>query len=174
MREVPNSRLLLKYRQYSNTKVQEDLTAQFGRHGISRDRVDFEGRSPREELLSSYGYVDIALDPIPFGGGTTTAEALWMGVPVVTTRGDRWVGRVSESILESIGLGELVAKNGDEFVTIARALSQDVGKLCDLHSSLRCKMLASHFCDGAGFAANLEDAYREMWRKACKKYRMGV
>jgi protein O-GlcNAc transferase len=110
---------------------------------------------------------DIAFDPLPFGGGTTTAEALWMGVPVVTLRGDRWVGRMSESILAAVGLPELVAATRDGYVKTVVDLANDSARLGHLHGALRAMVEGSAFCDGPRFTRALEAAYRGMWQAWC-------
>jgi predicted O-linked N-acetylglucosamine transferase (SPINDLY family) len=134
---------------------------------VAAERLILEGHAPLVDLLAAYRRVDIALDPFPFGGGTTTAEALWMGVPVVTLRGDRWVGRMSAGMLATIGLGDLVAADEDSYVTTAVALADDLPRLDALHAGLRGMVEASAFCDGPGFARGLEAAYRGMWRAWC-------
>ncbi|HEX3499780.1 MAG TPA: tetratricopeptide repeat protein, partial [Stellaceae bacterium] len=108
---VPRSRLYLKTAQLDDDAVRHGIASEFAARGIAGDRLRLAGGSPRQELLAAYNDVDIALDPFPFGGGTTTLEALWMGVPTITLRGDRFVGRVGESVLTTLGLAELVAGN---------------------------------------------------------------
>ncbi len=117
--------------------------------------------------MAAYGRVDIALDPFPYGGGTTTAEALWMGVPVITKRGDRWTGRVSESILSTLGFGEMVAADSEAYVSTAVKLAEDLPRLRGIRQTLREKMLTSPICDAARFAGHLEALYREAWRHRC-------
>ena len=118
LQRVAGSRLLLKTKSLADQSVQQRLLEQFAIHGIGSDRLVLEGAAPRAELLGSYNRIDIALDPTPYGGGTTSAEASWMGVPVVTLRGKTWVGRVTESIISTIGLSECVASSPDEYVEI--------------------------------------------------------
>ena len=166
---VPNARLFLKSKSLAAAPVSRDLISQFAAHGVASDRIEMEGQSPRAELLASYNRVDIALDPFPFGGGVTTGEALWMGVPVVTLRGDRWVGRVCESILATLGLSELVAGSTDAYVAIAASLAADPARLTALRSGLRARLVSSPFCDGPRFARSLEAAYRAMWTTWCGK-----
>jgi predicted O-linked N-acetylglucosamine transferase (SPINDLY family) len=118
--------------------------------------------------LAAYHQVDIALDPFPYNGTTTTCEALWMGVPVVTLRGDRHVGRVGASLLTQVGLPDLIAASVEEYVEVAAALAVDAARLNELRRSLRQRMAASPLCDGRAFARKIESAFRGMWRKWCE------
>jgi predicted O-linked N-acetylglucosamine transferase (SPINDLY family) len=164
---TPGSRLLLKTKALGNARARRGLEDQFASYGVGANRLLLEGASPRSELLYNYNRIDIALDPTPYGGGTTTAEALWMGVPVVTLRGDTWVGRVSESILSTVGLPELVATTADTYVEITVGLAADHRRLGALRAGLRAQLEASPFCDGHSFTRNLERAYRSMWQNWC-------
>lgn len=164
---VPNSRLLLKTRAMNDHGVRQVLLDQFSEHGVEADRLIMEGHSPRRELLLAYNRVDLALDPMPYGGGTTTAEALWMGVPVVTLHGATWVGRVSESILTTVGLRELVAYTSDEYVNKAIQWATNPRRLAELRSRLRTQLETSPFCDAVRFTRHLEGSYRHMWRSWC-------
>lgn len=165
--DVKGSRLLLKTRGLDNPEICRETTERFSRRGVAPGRLIFEGPSPRPELLASYSRVDVALDPFPYGGGTTTAEALWMGTPVVTLRGNRWVGRVSESILQAVGLPNLVASDFDGYVRKVRDLAENPVLRDELRHSLRARMETSPLCNGPLFAASLEAAFREMWREHC-------
>ena len=168
VQSVPQSRLLLKTSQLADAAVCQAVRERFAGHGIEADRLVLEGPSPRANLLASYNRVDIALDPYPYGGGTTTAEALWMGVPVVTLRGGTWTGRVSESILSTVGLSDLVAGSQEAYVDLAAKLAADQDRRAALHATLRSRLEESPFCDGAGFTRQLEDACRGMWKQWCK------
>jgi predicted O-linked N-acetylglucosamine transferase (SPINDLY family) len=168
VQSVPQSRLLLKTSQLADAAVCQAVRERFAGHGIEADRLVLEGPSPRADLLASYNRVDIALDPYPYGGGTTTAEALWMGAPVVTLRGGTWTGRVSESILSTVGLSDLVAGSQEAYVDLAAKLAADQDRRTALHATLRSRLEASPFCDGAGFTRQLEDACRGMWKHWCK------
>ena len=168
VQSVPQSRLLLKTSQLADAAVCQAVRERFASHGIEADRLVLEGPSPRADLLASYNRVDIALDPYPYGGGTTTAEALWMGAPVVTLRGGTWTGRVSESILSSVGLSDMVAGSQEAYVDLAATLAADQDRRTALHATLRSRLEASPFCDGAGFTRQLEDAWRGMWKHWCK------
>jgi len=168
VQSVPQSRLLLKTSQLADAAVCQAVRERFAGHGIEPDRLVLEGPSPRADLLASYNRVDIALDPYPYGGGTTTAEALWMGAPVVTLRGGTWTGRVSESILSTVGLSDLVAGSQEAYVDLAAKLAADQDRRTALHATLRSRLAGSPFCDGAGFTRHLEEACRGMWKRWCK------
>ena len=163
LRRVDGARLFLKNRSLADPAVVETLVSRFAAHGIARERLILEGQSPLAAFLAAYHRVDIALDPFPFGGATTTAEALWMGVPLVTLRGERWVGRMSEAMLTMIGLEDLVAPDADAYVRTAAALANDTARLGRLHAGLRHMLETSPFCDGPRFTRALEAAYRGMW-----------
>lgn len=117
--------------------------------------------------LALYAGVDIALDPTPYNGTTTTCEAIWMGVPVVTLAGDRHRSRVGASLLATIGLADLVASDQDHYVRLAAGLASDPSRLATLHSGLRARMAESPLCDGPAYAARFEHAVRGMWREWC-------
>lgn len=137
--------------------------------GISARRIEFVGRQNWADYIRTYNRIDIALDPFPWGGGITTCDALWMGVPVVTLAGKTAVGRGGVSILANIGLTELIAETAQQYVQIVSALSADLGRLADLRASLRGRMKQSPLTDAPQFARNVEAAYREMWVTWCKK-----
>ena len=165
---VPGSRMRLKSFAYADPETRARYAGLFAQAGIGEDRLILEGPSPHAELLGSYGRVDIALDPIPYSGGLTTLESLWMGVPVVTLPGETFASRHSASHLANAGLPELVASDADDYVAIALRLASDLDALAALRANLRPRMAASPVCDGAAYARNLEAAYRAMWRSWCR------
>jgi protein O-GlcNAc transferase len=112
---------------------------------------------------------DIALDPFPFNGHTTTCDSIWMGVPVVMLEGDTYAARFGGSVLANVGLEDLIAKTVDEYVEIAVDLALDLDRLERLREELRPRMAASALLDFAGFARHVETAYRRMWRKWCAR-----
>jgi protein O-GlcNAc transferase len=170
LRAVPGSHLLLKSRQFADAGVRRAMSDQFAAYHIDAARLQMEGSSPRADYLAAYNRIDIALDPLPFGGGTITAECLWMGVPVIALQGDRWAGRIGASFLNTLGLGEeLVADSPDAYVAKAAALAADPARLADLRTELRRRLETSPLCDGPAFTRTLEQAYREMWRNWCRK-----
>jgi len=164
---VPQSRLVLKWKALSQVSVRERLTAAFAAEGIGADRLELRGQSPHADMLAQYGDIDIALDPFPYSGGMTSAEALWMGVPVVTFPQDRIASRQTVAFLTELGLTDLAAASEDDYVRIAAGLAADPERRADLRRTLRPRMAASPLTDGAQFTPDLEAAYRRMWRRWC-------
>lgn len=160
---VPNSRLFLKSRQLNNSMVRKRTTERFAARGIAPTRLLLEGQSPRKEYLEAYHRVDIALDPFPFTGGTTTAEALWMGVPVLTLAGESFVARQGLGLLHNAGLPEWVAQSQDDYVAKAAAHVADLPALAALRAGLRQQVVASPVFDARSFAGHLEAALWGMW-----------
>jgi len=115
--------------------------------------------------LGLYNQIDIGLDPFPYNGTTTTCEAMWMGVPVVTLRGDRHAGRVGASIMHQADLEELVAATTEEYVQLARSLANDSDLLKEMRSGLREQMQQSKLMEKRLFTQTLESAYRRLWKK---------
>jgi predicted O-linked N-acetylglucosamine transferase (SPINDLY family) len=164
LKTVSNSRLMLLTPEGSaRGRVLDRLTAS----GIGADRVEFASKQPLLEYRRTYHRIDIALDPFPCGGGTTSCDALWMGVPVVTLTGKTAVGRAGASILANAGLPELIAASGEEFVRIAADLANNQPRLAELRATLRQRLEASPLMDAPRFARNMEAAYRRMWREWC-------
>lgn len=160
---VPGSRLLMKAEGLSDAAVRARLVEAFSEHCIAAGRLEFEGWSDREGYLAAYRQVDLALDPYPFTGGTTSFEALWMGIPFVTLRGDRMVSRQGVSILGNLGMADWIAADEDGYVAMAVEHSANLAKLAQLREGLRQRLLASPLCDAAAFAANLGEALTGMW-----------
>ena len=162
---LPDAHLLLKGKSFADAATCASYLARLGERGIAAEHVKLMAWLPGGNAhLTLYEQIDIALDPFPYNGTTTTCEALWMGVPVITLRGDRHSARVGASLLSQVGLTDWIAESADDYVEIALALAADPGRLHDLRRSLRRRLAASSLCDGAGFAHKLEDAYRAIWR----------
>jgi hypothetical protein len=117
--------------------------------------------------LAMYDRVDIALDTFPYGGTTTTCEAVHMGVPVVTLSGSCHAQNVGKSLMTTIGLKECVASDENEYVRIASTLASDVQRISEIRTTLRRDMLRSPLCDAEGFTRALEDIYRNLWQRWC-------
>lgn len=162
---VPGSRLLLKSRQLGDGFTRERLAARFAAHGVGPDRLELLARiDPVANHLRAYDRIDIGLDPFPYNGTTTTCEALWMGVPVVTLAGVGHVARVGASLLTQCGLPELIATDEAGYVETAAALAGDPARLAGLRRGMRARLAASPLTDYTGFARRMEAAYRAMWR----------
>ncbi|NIG06122.1 tetratricopeptide repeat protein, partial [Burkholderia sp. Tr-849] len=140
---LPDARLLLKAHELGREGVRDATVARFTRHGIDADRLILEGGSPRAEYFDAYNRIDVALSPFPYPGGTTTAEALWMGVPVLGMKGSRFVTHICESVLHAAGMGEWVADGEDTYVAKAIAAVRDREPLATLRAGLRAQLLAS-------------------------------
>jgi predicted O-linked N-acetylglucosamine transferase (SPINDLY family) len=165
LKATPNSRLLLKWQSLENESARRRLIEAFEAAGVSGERLALRGFSPHAQMLAEYGEVDIALDPFPFGGGLTSCEALWMGVPVVTLPGDRPASRQTIGFLRHVGLDECIAGSPADYAARATALAADVERLAALRRALRPRMAASPLCDGAVFTPTLEAAFRRMWQR---------
>jgi len=160
---VHDSRLFLKANQLGEGIVRQSVVDRFAAHGIEQSRLILEGPAPRAEYLAAYWKVDIALDPFPFTGGTTSAESLWMGVPVLTLAGVRLVSRQGVGLLMNAGLPDWVATNADDYVLRAAGYAGDLAGLAALRGRLRQQVTASPIFDASRFALQLENAIKSMW-----------
>ncbi|MEX2615860.1 MAG: tetratricopeptide repeat protein [Alphaproteobacteria bacterium] len=163
---VPESRLVMKssYR-FADSGTRQYFESLFARHGIGGERlVLMQGDSDLAGHLERYRMVDIALDPFPCNGGTTSCEALWMGVPVISMSGETFMNRQGLAYLSRLGLGDLVAQSAEEYVAIASGLALDTERLAYLRATLR-SLSEERLLDGIGHTRELECAYREMWRR---------
>lgn len=168
LKEVPYSKLLLKAKSLFDKGTREYLGELFHQQGITPERLIFKFHTASyKEHLAMYNDIDIALDTFPYNGTTTTCEALWMGVPVVTLAGDRHASRVGMSLLSNIGIPELIAETGDAYVEIATDLARNTGKLRFLRAELRSMLTRSPLSDTERFTKHLEQLYREMWQTYC-------
>jgi len=162
----PDWRLLLKSKNlFASEVLRARLHHAFAAHGVAPIRLELRAEiEPLDRHLANYRDIDIALDPFPFTGSTTSFEALWMGVPVVTLRGARMAGRWSASMLRALGLDDLIAEDEDDYLEIAGKLAADRARLAVLRTELRGRLQSSPLMDGAARAKQLERAYRAMWR----------
>jgi len=146
-------------------QARERVRAFFGTRGIAPERVEFVGYLPRWDYLSVFHQVDIALDPFPYNGMTTTLDAMWMGTPVLTLPGEIPAARAGLSLLSTVGLQQFVASSEQDYVRIAVELTGDLPRLAELRATLRPRMQASPLMDAPRFARNVETAYRSMWER---------
>ncbi|MGH7176017.1 MAG: tetratricopeptide repeat protein [Tepidisphaeraceae bacterium] len=158
---VPDSKLaiLIPMSQWSMRNTTDALQTA----GIDPSRLIVLRRSNRRDYLNRYNQIDIALDPIPFNGHTTTCDAMWMGVPVVTRLGTQYVSRYGSSAVINAGFSQMVAQDDADYVRIAAKLATDGTQLRELRSTLRSKFTCSIVCNHAGFVRRLEEAYAQMW-----------
>jgi predicted O-linked N-acetylglucosamine transferase (SPINDLY family) len=162
LRAVPEARLLLFA---PPGRAREHVLARLGQEEIAPSRVEFVDKQPRTEYFRLYHRIDVGLDPFPYNGGTTSLDALWMGVPVLTLVGRTVVGRAGWSQLCNLGLRELAAETPEQYVARAAGLAGDLPRLRELRATLRQRMRQSPLMDGAWFARHLEEAYRLMGRR---------
>jgi len=135
--------------------------------GIDASRVDFVDVLARAQYLEQYHHIDICLDTFPYNGHTTSLDALWMGVPVITLCGKTVASRAGFSQMSNLGLQELVASTTGEFVRIATDLAADLPRLTALRATLRERMISSPLMGAKAFAGGIEEAYRSIWRRWC-------
>jgi predicted O-linked N-acetylglucosamine transferase (SPINDLY family) len=166
-----NSKIFLKTRQFADQSVEKKICEKFSSFGVEADRLVIEGQSSRYDYLRTYNRIDIALDPFPFPGGATSIEGLWMGVPFLTKKGDRFYSHNGETILHNIGLPEWIADNEYDYVEKAIRFSKETDFLAILRKRLRAQILASPLFDSERFAANFEKAMLDIWSKYCSEAR---
>ena len=164
LKAVPNSTLFLKDKLFSNSRNKEAVYDKFEIAGIKRDRLILESSSPRSEYLVAYKRVDIALAPFPYGGGTTSAEGLWMGVPVISMRGNHFLSHLGESIAHNAGLSNWIASDEDDYVAKAIEFASNLDDLAILRSKLRAQVLSSPLFNIDRFKNEFELALHDMWK----------
>ena len=168
LERVPGARLFIKNLSFTDLTTRERYYGLFEKNGAPRERVELMGQTPTHvEHLALYSRLDIALDTFPYNGTTTTCEAMWMGVPVITLAGSTHAGRVGVSLLNNSGFKEWIAETPEHYLSLAAGLASEIQGLAALRTGLRERLAASPLCDGRAFARKIEAAYREMWRKWC-------
>lgn len=168
MEGVPGSMLLLKAGALSHPGVRERVGREMARLGFDMSRVELAAYANQiRDHYGLYHIVDVGLDPFPYHGTTTTCEALYMGVPVLTLAGEAHASRVGASLLGAIGAPELIARTRDEYVDKAVALGQDAARRSAYHAGLRERLMGSPLGDAPAFARRFEACLREIWRARC-------
>jgi predicted O-linked N-acetylglucosamine transferase (SPINDLY family) len=166
LEQSPNSSLIVKNAHLASPLSRRFVHSLFAKHGIGPEQVFLEGPEEHYEFLKAYGRIDIVLDTFPYNGGTSTTEAVWQGVPVISFHGDRWASRTSASILRAGGLEEFVARDREGYITSAVrwGTSPDSWqRLTELRSTMRSKLSASPVCDTFRFARAMEHIYKTCW-----------
>lgn len=175
LRRTPGSRILLKGKGSQDPILRERILDGFAAEGVPAGRVQLEGwREESSGHLGLYHHIDLALDPFPYNGVTTSIEALWMGVPLVAMRGVHSLSRQGFMLLSITGLAELAAAGPEDYIATATAIARDPERLRRLRSGLRERLLASPLCDAAGFARRMEALYRREWSNACARAQIGT
>jgi len=165
---VPDAILLLKAPSYRDEGVRTRFAQRFAEHGIASERLQFRGPSGLDAMMQEYGDIDVALDPVPYNGGTTTLQALWMGVPVITLAGGNFVSRMGASFLTTLGHPEWVASDEDAYVATAARLATDPSALRHGRGDLRAQMLEPPLCEIDAYVKHLEALLRLMWVTYCE------
>ena len=163
LQAVPGSLLLLKAPSFRDQSVRARFAALFAEQGVAPERLLFRGPSGLAEMMREYGDVDIALDTTPYNGGTTTLQALWMGVPVVALKGGNFVSRMGASFLDTLGNPSWVARDAAGYVAIAATLAHQCMHLREGRGALRRRMASSPLCDIETYVRNLENLFERMW-----------
>ena len=163
LKSIPKSKIFLKTKQLNNSYLKEKIISKFKENGINLNSIILEEGTSRSKLLNSYNKVDIALDPFPYSGGVTSLEAIWMGVPVLTKKGFKFVSRTTESIIHNLGMPDWVANDENEYVKKAIKFSTNLELLTEINKSLRQVALESPLFNSTLFAKQLNNAFWEMW-----------
>lgn len=168
LRELPNSRLVLKYKAFNDPAIRKIFREKFKELGVSPRRLDLRTASNMYFMMAEYGDIDIALDPFPFTGGMTSLLSLWMGVPMVTLSGELPISRQTKSFLKPIGLSDLAVESYDEYINCAVALAKNTVRLKEIRKNLREVMSASSLCDAKDFAKSVETLFFKIWSDCSK------
>ena len=155
---LPAARLLLKAPSFKDAGAVQSFVQRFAAHGIGAQRLEFRGPVGLSDMMAEYADVDIALDPVPYNGGTTSLQAMWMGVPVVTQMGAHFVSRMGASFMTAAGLPEWVAKDDDDYVAIAKKMGSDRKALLSLKKGLRKRLQAKQGWDIKAHTRAIEHA----------------
>jgi predicted O-linked N-acetylglucosamine transferase (SPINDLY family) len=167
LKAVDNSRIFFQAEPFIDVAFQEHIKQFFVERGIDAERIYTEPSVSKEEYMKNYNKIDISLDSFPYGGGTTTLHSIWMGVPVISLEGDIWTFRGGGPLYNRIiGHEELVVQSREEYVALARKLSQDIAGLEKYRQELRAKLLASPVCDPGIYMQDLETALRSVWQES--------
>ena len=166
---MPNSRLILKSRKLESIYVTKNIKNRFKKNNINLSKLILERGSHRKELLETYNKIDVALDPFPYSGGTTSFESTWMGVPVLTKRGFKFVSRSTESINHNLGMSDWIAKDENEYLAKAIKFASDVNELAKIRKNLRKKTLKLPSFNTVLFAEEFNKAIWKIWNNFIKQ-----
>jgi protein O-GlcNAc transferase len=172
LQQSPNSSLIMKNTHLASPVTRQFVHSLFAKHGIGPEQVHLEGPEEYYDFLKAYDRIDIVLETFPYNGGTSTTDAIWQGVPVIAFQGDRWASRMSASILRAGGLEEFVARDLEDYVSLASrwgSSSDTRERLDELRRTMRSKLSASSVCDTVRFARDMEDIYKTCWNSTADR-----
>jgi protein O-GlcNAc transferase len=162
---IPKSQLLIKNRNLHNKSIADSIIKKFESKNITKKRIIFIGESEtRKESLETYNKIDITLDPFPYQGNTTTCESVWMGVPVLTLKGDRYLSHFGESINSNLNMNDWIAKSKEEYISKAIKFSSNIKELTRIRTNLRHKALSSPVFNAPKFAVHFNDMILKIWK----------
>ena len=165
LNRVGNSKLFLKSKQLDNLIVVNNIKEKFKKNGINAEKIITEGKSnTRKEILKKYNQIDIALDPFPYPGVTTSLEANWMGVPLLTKKGNNFYSRIGTSINKNLSMEDWIANDDEDYVLKAVSKVSDLKKLFQIKKELRNKFLKSPLCDATRYVKHFENSLSLMWQ----------
>jgi predicted O-linked N-acetylglucosamine transferase (SPINDLY family) len=170
LKAIPASRLVLKAPSFGDPGAIRRFHKLLTELGVEPARLEFRGPVGLSDMMAEYADIDIALDPVPYNGGTTTLQALWMGVPVVTKRGENFVSRMGASFMGAIGLKDWIAENDDDYLAIAMAKAADRKALLDVKRSLRQRMIHSPASQIDRYVLDFENLLRQTWQDYCSAF----
>ena len=166
MTSVSNAKIIIKNKDLNNKNISENIFLKFEKNNINRNRIILEGESKtRKDLLGIYSKIDICLDPFPFQGNTSTIEAIWMGVPVIVLKGNRYLFHFGESINSNLQMYDWIAESYEDYISKTIKLSSNIDNLSKIRKNLRSKALNSPVFDSQRFGDNFSKTLWEMWKK---------
>jgi len=168
LRRLPGSKLIIT--NAPGGRSQEFVVQNFKRMGVTPERLALYDRLSQDQFVELFSKIDIALDPFPYCGTTTTCDVLWMGIPVVTLTGQTTPSRSGASLLRALYLDDLVAHTEEQYLDVAERLALNPDRLVELRATLRERMRSSTLMNAARFTGHLEQAYRSMWRDWCDRH----
>ena len=170
LNSVPNSKIILKCKEFDNKEIYEGTLYKFKKHKVKKENLILYGKlSSREEVFKIYNKIDISLDPFPYQGHTSSIESSYMGVPVLTLKGNRYLSRFGESINYNLNMREWIAENKEDYISKAIKFSSNIENLSYMRKNLRHNILKSPICDAPRFAKNFSSMLWEVWENFNKQ-----
>ena len=171
LNNIPKSKLLLKSKKFEDKVYLDNFVSNFRKNNVLRESLIFEKSSEREDLLLSYNKMDIALDTFPYTGGTTSLEASWMCVPLLTLKGNFFISKCGESININLNMNDWIANNQKEYIDKAIKYTKNINQLNDIRSYLIKNSRKSSLFDAKKFSNNFINAINEVWDTFLEQYR---